>query len=112
MGAGRPAYRLRASKREPSRYLGHAGRRHRAASAHANGQQLHAQLELEVKFPFARKVRRGACVSQLADSLDYHDYVGKVSRRLVLKGGGGLVRRLRTLFPRQDGAPDLATTLE
>ena len=46
---------FRARHRQPHRDLVHAGRRHRAASADPHGQQLHAQLELEV----IRKVSAG-----------------------------------------------------
>ena len=55
LGAGRPPHRLRARYRRPHRNLVDAGRRHRAASAHSDGEQLHAQLELEVSHRMPRK---------------------------------------------------------
>jgi hypothetical protein len=57
------------------------------------------------------KVRSVASGSQLPDFLDYHTYVDQIPRYFVLEGGGALASRLRILFPGQDGASALTTTL-
>ena len=64
-----------------------------------------------MKFPFTKMVRRAGYAAVLPGFLDYPTYVAKTSRCVTSEGGGALARRLRILFPGQDGARGLTTTL-